>query len=74
MRTAVKWGHLQHNPARDVELPALKTIRPKWIFTPAQVNVYTQVVQESVKVAVNRIGEELFSIVQSDTEASGLIH
>jgi len=27
LRTAVKWGHLQDNPARDVDLPALKTVR-----------------------------------------------
>jgi hypothetical protein len=32
-------------------------------------SVYTQVLQESVKIAVNRIGEELFSIVQSGERA-----
>lgn len=26
LRTAVKWGHLQENPARRVDLPKLKTI------------------------------------------------
>jgi integrase len=36
LRTAVKWGHLQENPARDVDLPKLKTVRPKWALTPAQ--------------------------------------
>lgn len=36
MRTAVKWGHLQENPARGVELPTLKCVRPKWALTPAQ--------------------------------------
>jgi integrase len=36
LRTAVKWGHLQDNPARDVDLPALKTVRPKWALTTAQ--------------------------------------
>jgi len=36
LRTAVKWGHLPENPARDVDLPKLKTVRPKWALTPAQ--------------------------------------
>jgi Phage integrase central domain len=30
LRTAVKWGHLTDNPARGVDLPTLKTVRPKW--------------------------------------------
>jgi integrase len=33
LRTAVKWGHLQDNPARGVELPKLRTVRPKWALT-----------------------------------------
>lgn len=36
LRTAVKWGHLQENPARGVDLPTLRTVRPKWVLTPAQ--------------------------------------
>ncbi|MDE3155106.1 MAG: site-specific integrase [Acidobacteriota bacterium] len=36
LRTAVKWGHLQDNPARGVELPKLTTVRPKWALTRAQ--------------------------------------
>jgi integrase len=36
LRTAVKWGHVQDNPARDVDLPALKTVRPKWVLTIPQ--------------------------------------
>ena len=36
LRTAVKWGHLQDNPARDVDLPTLKTVRPKWVLTTHQ--------------------------------------
>jgi integrase len=36
LRTAMKWGHLQENPARGVELPTLKTVRPKWALTPDQ--------------------------------------
>ena len=36
LRTAVKWGHLQDNPARDVDLPALKTVRLKWALTITQ--------------------------------------
>jgi hypothetical protein len=33
LRSAVKWGHLQSNPARGVEMPRLKTVRPKWALT-----------------------------------------
>jgi integrase len=36
LRTAVKWGHLQDNPARDVDLPALTNVRPKWVLTIPQ--------------------------------------
>jgi integrase len=39
LRTAVKWGHLQENPARGVELPTLRCVRPKWALTPAQAAV-----------------------------------
>ena len=34
LRTAVKWGHIAENPARGVDLPKLKTVRPKWALTP----------------------------------------
>jgi integrase len=34
LRTAVKWGHIAENPARGVDLPKLKTVRPKWPLTP----------------------------------------
>ena len=33
LRTAVKWGHLTDNPARGVDLPTLKTVKPKWALT-----------------------------------------
>ena len=36
LRTAVKWGHVQENPARNVDLPALTNVRPKWALTIAQ--------------------------------------
>ncbi len=36
LRTAVKWGHLQENPARGVDLPTLRNVRPKWALTTAQ--------------------------------------
>ena len=36
LRTAVKWGHLQDNPARGVDLPTLKCVRPKWVLTTSQ--------------------------------------
>jgi integrase len=36
LRSAVKWGHLPANPARGVEMPRLKTVRPKWALTVDQ--------------------------------------
>jgi len=36
LRTAVKWGHLRDNPARGVDLPKLKCVRPKWALTRPQ--------------------------------------
>ena len=36
LRTAVKWGHLQENPARGVDLPTLRCVRPKWALTASQ--------------------------------------
>jgi len=36
LRTAVKWGHLQENPARGVDLPRLRNVRPKWALTTLQ--------------------------------------
>jgi integrase len=35
----VKWGHIAENPARDVDLPKLRTVRPKWALTPSQAAV-----------------------------------
>lgn len=36
LRTAVKWGHIQDNPARGVELPKLRNVRLKWALTTSQ--------------------------------------
>jgi integrase len=36
LRTAVKWGHVPENPAQGVDLPALRTVRPKWALTVQQ--------------------------------------
>jgi len=36
LRTAMKWGHIKENPARGVDLPALRCIRPKWALTTSQ--------------------------------------
>jgi site-specific recombinase XerC len=32
LRTAMKWGHIRENPARDVDLPSLKPVRPKSVL------------------------------------------
>jgi integrase len=67
-RTYCSWAHDKGVPEKIVaELMGHANVS-------TTLNVYTQVVQESLKVAVNRIGEELFSIVQSGEGASGLIH
>jgi integrase len=39
LRSAVKWGHLHTNPAHGVEMPRLKTVRPKWALTVEQAGV-----------------------------------
>src|SRR5581483_2888582 len=36
LRTGVKWGHLKENPAQGVDMPALRTVKPKWALTLAQ--------------------------------------
>lgn len=36
LRTAINWGQLQDNPARGVDLPVLRTVRPKWVLTTTQ--------------------------------------
>jgi integrase len=36
LRTAVKWGHLPENPARGVDLPTLRNVKPKWTLTVDQ--------------------------------------
>jgi integrase len=32
----MKWGHIKENPARGVDLPALRCVRPKWALTTSQ--------------------------------------
>ncbi len=36
LRSAVKWSYLEENPARGVDLPKLKSVRPKWALTIQQ--------------------------------------
>ena len=36
LRTAIKWGYVHENAARGVDLPALRTVRAKWVLTSAQ--------------------------------------
>jgi integrase len=58
LRTAVKWGHLQDNPASDVKLPALKTVRPKWALTTEQAG---QLLQALAPLAKTMVGLVLLS-------------
>ena len=36
LRSGMKWGHLAANPAHGVEMPRLKTVRPKGVLTVDQ--------------------------------------
>src|SRR5581483_3855150 len=38
LRTAMNWGYISENPALGVEMPALKTVRPKFALTQEQVD------------------------------------
>jgi integrase len=58
LRTAVKWGHLPENPARNVDLPALVTVRPKWALTMAQA---TALLTELPPLARTMVGLALLS-------------
>jgi integrase len=52
LRTAVKWGHLQENPATGVELPKLKTVRPKWVLTTHQAAALLEALPQLARVMV----------------------
>jgi integrase len=52
LRTAVKWGHLQDNPARDVDMPPLKTVRPKWALTITQASQLLEALPPLAKTMV----------------------
>jgi integrase len=58
LRTAVKWGHLQENPARGVDLPALINVRPKWALTIPQA---TALLEELPPLARTMVGLALMS-------------
>jgi integrase len=36
LRSAVKWGHMTENVAHGVDLPKLRTVKPKWALTTRQ--------------------------------------
>jgi integrase len=45
-------GHLQENPVRGVDLPALKTVRPKWALTTAQAAALLQALPRLARTMV----------------------
>jgi integrase len=42
LRTATKWGHISENPSRGVDLPILRTVKPKWALTVEQSSALVQ--------------------------------
>jgi integrase len=52
LRTAVKWGHLPENPARGVDLPPLKNVRPKWALTIDQASALLEALPALPKTMV----------------------
>jgi integrase len=52
LRTAVKWGHLKENPARNVDLPTLANVRPKWALTVAQATALLEALPPLVRTMV----------------------
>jgi integrase len=52
LRTAVKWGHVTRNPARDVDLPPLRNVRPKWVLTTVQAGQLLQVLPPLARTTV----------------------
>jgi len=58
LRTAVKWGHLQDNPAHNVDLPALTNVRPKWALPIPQA---TTLLEELPPLAKTMVGLALMS-------------
>jgi hypothetical protein len=65
-RTYSSWAHDKGIPEKIVaELMGHSNVR-------TTLNIYTQVLQDPVRIAVNRIGEELFTIVHSGERAERL--
>jgi integrase len=53
LRTAVKWGHLPENPAREVDLPTLINVIPKWALTIAQASALLETLSPLPKTLVS---------------------
>jgi integrase len=74
LRTAVKWGHLQENPATQVDMPPLADVHLKWALTTEQVTALLEVLPALPRTLVGlavltglRRGE-LFALRWSDVD------
>lgn len=77
LRTAVKWGHIPENPARGVDMPTLRCVRPKWALTAAQASALVTALPSLARTMVGlailsglRRGE-LFALRWKDIDEHG---
>lgn len=58
LRTAMKWGHVAENASRGVDLPTLRTVKPKWALTVEQSSA---LIQEMPPLARTLVGVALLT-------------
>src|SRR4051812_43235615 len=68
-------GHLKENPARGVDLPTLRTVKPKWVLTTLQartlVDALPPLARTMVGVALLTNGPPARGVVRAALEGPG---